>query len=281
MLVSAVLDFQTISFSPGNDLPYVLFLPTETATAWYHKKLAPDLQSDLKKALADSEQFATGEYSHALMQGGALPAVERAQVTKNLARFTGLSEDYIDRADLRVRDQGFFKELLRGERLTVGRYDSRRTGQDRESVSDSPDYDPSYAAVLGPFTATLNDYVRTELKFKSDLPYEILTGKVAPWDYGTAKNRYLDVAETLRQAITHNPYLKVFVANGRYDMATPFLATKYTFDHIGLPPNLQTNVSMGFYDAGHMMYVNQPSLVQLKKDLATFINSAVPSKTNN
>ncbi len=274
MLVSAVLDFQTLSFSPGNDLPYVLFLPTETATAWYHKKLAPDLQGDLKKALADSEQFATGEYSHALLQGAALPAAERAQVIKNLARFTSLSEDYIDRADLRVHDQGFFKELLRGERLTVGRYDSRRTGQDRESVSDSPDYDPSYTAVLGPFTATLNDYVRTELKFKSDLPYEILTGKVSPWDYGNAKNRYLDVAETLREAITHNPYLKVFVANGRYDMATPFLATKYTFDHIGLPPNLRTNVSMGFYDAGHMMYVNQPSLVQLKKDLATFINSA-------
>jgi carboxypeptidase C (cathepsin A) len=169
---------------------------------------------------------------------------------------------------------------LRGERLTVGRYDSRRTGQDRDSVGDTPDYDPSYSAVLGPFTATLNDYVRTELKFKSDLPYEILTGKVSPWDFGSARNRYLDVAETLRQAITHNPYLKVFVANGRFDFATPYLATKYTFDHIGLPPNLRTNVSMGFYDAGHMMYVNQPSLVQLKKDLTAFINSAKPSSTN-
>jgi len=280
MLVSSVLDFQTLSFAPGNDLPYVLFLPSETATAWYHKKLPPDLQADLKTALDASEQFATGEYSHALMQGAALPAAERAQTIKDLARFTGLSEDYIDRADLRVQDQEFFKELLRNERLTVGRYDSRRTGQDRDSVGDSPEYDPSYASVLGPFTAALNDYVRTELKFKSDLPYEILTGKVSPWNYGNAKNRYLDVAETLRQAMTHNPYLKVFVANGHYDLATPYLATKYTFDHIGLPANLRTNVSMGFYEAGHMMYVNQPSLVQLKKDLATFINSAAPARTN-
>lgn len=280
MLISSVLDFQTLSFAPGNDLPYALFLPTETATAWYHKKLPADLQGDLKKALAESEQFAMGDFSHALMQGAALPAADRAQVIKNLSRFTGLSEDYIDRADLRVHDQEFMKELLRGERLTVGRYDSRRTGQDRDSVGDTPDYDPSYSAVLGPFTATLNDYVRTELKFKSDLPYEILTGKVSPWDFGSARNRYLDVAETLRQAITHNPYLKVFVANGRFDFATPYLATKYTFDHIGLPPNLRTNVSMGFYDAGHMMYVNQPSLTQLKKDLTAFINSAKPSSTN-
>ncbi len=131
--------------------------------------------------------------------------------------------------------------------------------------------------MLGPFTATLNDYVRRELKFESDLPYEVLTGNVSPWDFGNARNRYLDVAETLRQAMIHNPYLKVFVANGYYDLATPFLATRYTFDHMGLPSNLRTNVSMGYYEAGHMMYVNRPSLVELKKDLAGFIHSAVPA----
>jgi len=127
---------------------------------------------------------------------------------------------------------------------------------------------------LGPFTATFNNYVRQDLKFESDLPYEVLTGKVMPWDFGTARNRYLDVAETLRETMVHNPYLKVFVANGYFDLATPFLATRYTFDHMGLPPGLQTNVSMGYYGAGHMMYVNQPSLVELKKDLAGFIHSA-------
>jgi carboxypeptidase C (cathepsin A) len=152
------------------------------------------------------------------------------------------------------------------------------TGTDVDAVGESAEYDPSFASVLGPFTATLNDYVRRELKFESDLPYEVLTGKVQPWDYNNARNHYLDGAETLRQTMTHNPYLKVFVANGYFDMATPYLASRYTFDHMGLPPGLQTNVSMGYYEAGHMMYVNQPSLVALKHDLAAFIRSALPPK---
>jgi carboxypeptidase C (cathepsin A) len=278
VLVSSVLDFQTLSFAPANDLPYILFLPSETAAAWYHKKLPADLQADRKKALAESEQFALGEYSRALLQGSDLSAAERQQTVKKLARLTGLSEEYVDRSELRIRADRFFKELLRKEKLIIGRYDSRRTGEDSDAVAEDPDYDPSYTAVLGPFTAALNDYVRRDLKFESDLPYEILTGKVAPWNFGPAKNRYLDVAQTLREAMTHNPYLKVFVANGTYDLATPYLATQYTFNHIGLPPDLRTNVSMGYYDAGHMMYVNQPSLVQLKKDLAKFIQTAAPAK---
>jgi carboxypeptidase C (cathepsin A) len=277
-LVSAVLDFSTISFNAGNDLPYILYLPSETAAAWYHKKLPPDLQADRQKALAESERFALGDYSRALTQGAALSTDDRLQTEKTLARLTGLSQDFIDRANLRVHAQDFFKELLRGERLTIGRYDTRRTGQDRNSVGETPDYDPSYTAVYGPFTAALNDYVRRGLKFESDLPYEILTGKVQPWDYSIAQNHYLDVAETLREAITHNPYLKVYVANGYYDMATPYLATRYTFDHIGLPADLRTNVTMGYFDGGHMMYVNQPSLAQLKKELAAFIQSAVPAQ---
>jgi carboxypeptidase C (cathepsin A) len=273
-LISSVLDFSTLGFNPGNDLPYIFYLPSETAAAWYHKKLASDLQADMKKALAESEQFALGDYTQALMKGAQLPADQRQQVVKQVARLTGLSEDFVDRADLRVNARQFFKELLRNERLIIGRYDSRMTGSDRNATGDSPEYDPSYTAVLGPFTATFNDYVRRDLKFESDLPYEVLTGKVMPWDYGTARNRYLDVAETLRETMVHNPYLKVFVANGYFDLATPFLATRYTFDHMGLPPELRTNVSMGYYEAGHMMYVNQPSRVQLKKDLAGFIHSA-------
>jgi carboxypeptidase C (cathepsin A) len=170
--------------------------------------------------------------------------------------------------------------LLRTNRLTIGRFDTRRTGRDRDATGETPEYDPSYTSVLGPFTATLNDYIRRELKFESDLPYEILTGKVSPWSFGSAQNRYLDVAETLRAAMNHNPYLKVFAANGYYDMATPYMATQYTFDHIGLPDDLRTNISMGYYDGGHMMYANKPSLVQLKKDLAGFIHSSLPAKTD-
>jgi carboxypeptidase C (cathepsin A) len=276
-LVSSVLDFSTISFNSGNDLPYIFFLPTETAVAWFHKKLPPDLQADRAKALKESEDYALGGYSHALMEGGSLSAEDRQSAVKEVARLTGLSEDYVDRANLRVRASRYFKELLRQERLVIGRYDARRTGPDLDPSGANPEFDPSYTSVLGPFAATLNDYVRSELKFESDLPYEVLTGKVQPWDYNDARNHYLDVATTLGEAMSHNPYLKVFVANGYYDMATPFLATRYTFDHMGLPPNLQTNISMGYYDAGHMMYVNQPSLAALKRDLAAFIHSALPA----
>ena len=277
-LVSSVLDFSTISFNPGNDLPFILYLPTETATAWYHKKLPSDLQSDRKKALQESEKYALGEYTRVLMEGSSLPASDRQRAVKEVARLTGLSEDYVDRANLRIGAGRYFKELLRHDRLVIGRYDTRMTGPDLDATGDSADYDPSFTSVLGPFTATLNDYVRRDLKFESDLPYKVLTGKVQPWDFNDARNRYLDVAETLQDAMTHNPYLKVFVANGVYDMATPYLATRYTFDHMDLPPNLRTNVSMGYYEAGHMMYVNQPSLAALKKDLAAFIHSALPGK---
>ena len=276
MLVSSVLNFETLSFSPGNDLPYVLFLPTYTAAAWYHHRLSPELETDLKQTLQQAEEFALGEYSRALMQDAALPAVKREQVVRDLARFTGLSTNYIQHARLRIKISRFTKELLRDQERTVGRYDSRYTGIDRDAAGETSEYDPSYAAVLGVFTATMNDYVRTQLEYTSDLPYEILTGKVAPWNYGEYQNRYVEVAETLRQAMTQNPYLKVFVANGYYDLATPFLATRYTFDHLGLDPTLQKNLSMGYYEAGHMMYLHKPSLVQLKKDLAHFIESATP-----
>jgi carboxypeptidase C (cathepsin A) len=158
ILVSSVLDFSTISFNPGNDLPYVLFLPSETAAAWYHQKLPPDLQADRARALAESERFALGEFSRALMQGSSLSPTERQQVVKALARLTGLSEDFVDRSDLRINDQQFFKELLRTNRLTIGRFDTRRTGEDRDATGDTPEFDPSYTSVLGPFTATVNDY---------------------------------------------------------------------------------------------------------------------------
>ncbi len=277
-LVSSVLDFSTISFNAGNDLPYILYLPTETAVAWYHKKLPADLQANRERALAESEHYALGDYSHALMQGSALTASERRRVAQEVARLTGLSEEYVDLSNLRVRASRYFKELLRDDRLVLGRYDARLTGPDLDPTAGGADYDPSFVSVLGPFSATFNDYVRRELKFESDLPYEVLTLKVQPWDYDDARNHYLDMAQTLADTMTHNPYLKVFVANGYYDMATPYLATRYTFDHAGLPPNLRANVSMGYYDAGHMMYVNQPSLAKLKTDLSAFIHSSLPGK---
>ena len=278
MLISSILNFQTASFDAGNDLPYILFLPTYTATAWYHKKLAPELQKNLPATLREAEAFAVGEYAQALLLGAALPAETRAQVAEQLASYTGLTQDYIERCDLRPNIFRFVKELLRDERRTVGRLDSRFTGIDRDSAGEQFEFDPSYANIQGPYTAAFNDYVRGELKFESDLSYEILTERVNPWSYATHENQYVNVAETLRRAITINPYLKVFVANGYYDLATPYYATRYTINHLGLDPSLSANISLGFYEAGHMMYVHLPSLARLRADLGHFITSALPSR---
>lgn len=276
MLISAILQFQTARFDPGNDLPYILFLPTYTATAWYHHKLEPDLQRDLHATLREVEAFALNEYTLALMKGAALPAAERAQIVARLARYTGLSPEYIERTDLRIEIFRFTKELLRASGQTVGRIDSRFKGVDRDAAGEAFEFDPSMAAILGPYTATLNDYVRSELQFESDLPYEILNPRVWPWTYDDSENRYVNVAETLRKAITTNPFLKVFVANGCFDLATPYFATEYTLNHLGLPADLQKNLSSASYEAGHMMYVHMPSLAQLNRDLSGFVRGSVP-----
>jgi carboxypeptidase C (cathepsin A) len=274
VLVSAVLQFQSISFDHGNDLPYVLFLPSYAATAWYHGKLAPEL-GDLAQVTARAETFARGAYTAALFQGSALPAAEREAVVQELARLTGLSCDYVERSYLRIAMDRFAKELLRAEGRTIGRFDSRILGRDRDGVGEQADYDPSYAIVQGAYTAALNHYLRAELGFKSELPYEILTGRVQPWDYGKFQNQYVDVSSTLRLAMMRNPDLRVFVANGTYDLATPYFATEYTMNHLGLPEEQVERVSMAYYPAGHMMYTDERSLAKLKGDLDAFYRAVV------
>ncbi len=279
MLVSSVLNFQSIRFDLGNDLPYILFLPTYAAAAWFHNRLPADLQSqELRAVLAEVKTFAEREYALALMQGARLPDKERRQIVIRLARYSGLSETYIEQTNLRINIHRFVKELLREERHTIGRFDARFKGIDRDAAGEHHEYDPSYAIIQGAYTAMLNDYVRSELRFKSDLPYEILTGNVHPWDYSKFQNQYVNVAETLRGAMTQNPFLKVFVGNGYYDLATPFFATEYTFDHLELDPSLQAHITMDYYEAGHMMYLHQPSLAKLKADLARFLTAALPGQ---
>ncbi len=276
MLVSCVLDFQTLRFFPSNELPFVLYLPTYTATAWYHQRLAPELQKDLRATLREASEFATGDYAAALMKGAALAGEERARIVARLARYTGLSADYLERCDLRVEIMRFTKELLRDRRRTVGRLDSRFTGIDRDAAGEVMENDPSLTNIMGPYTAVFNDYVRGELGFESDLPYEVLSFKThEAWRF-EHDGRFLEVSETLRKAMTINPHLKVFVANGYYDLATPFLAAEYTFAHLGLDESLRGNVSMAYYEAGHMMYVHQPSLARMKADLAAFVRGALP-----
>jgi carboxypeptidase C (cathepsin A) len=275
MLISSILNFGTARFDSGNDLPYILFLPTYTATAWYHNRLPGDLQRQpLAIVVAESERFALGEYTSALMKGDSLSSDERESVVAKLARLTGLSPEYLEQTNLRINISRFDKELLRDKRRTVGRLDSRFTGIDLDAAGERPEFDPSYAAIYGEYTAVLNDYVRRTLKFETDLPYEILTGKVRPWSYGRYENQYLDVSETLRAAMTQNPYMKVFVANGYYDLATPFAATNYTFSRMQVDPELRGNISMSYYASGHMMYIEKASRMKLRDDIVKFIRSA-------
>lgn len=275
MLVSSILDFQTALFDPGNDLPFILFLPTYAATAYYHGRVRT--RKSLESFLKEVEKFASGDYTLALARGSSLPAKERSRIATELSRFTGLSVEYILRSNLRIEIFRFTKELLRNKNRTAGRLDTRFTGIDRDSAGENFEFDPSMAAITGPYTATLYDYVRGELKFESDLPYEILNGKVWPWSYAQNENNYVNVAETLRKSMSSNPFLKVHVANGYFDLATPYYATRYTFDHLGLDSSLQNNISMSFYPAGHMMYIHMPSLIALKNNLENFMRSALPA----
>ncbi len=284
MLISSILNFQTAAFDRatgtflrGNDLPYVVFLPTYAATAWYHKKLSKkDQGRDLREFLDEVEDFAANEYSLALFQGSALPADKYRRVAKKLARYTGLSESYISRYDLRIEILRFCKELLRDEGRTVGRIDSRYTGIDRFRDGDAFEADPSMDATMGIYTSALNAYMHDELEYESDLPYEILSAETwQNWDYEDFKNAFVDVSETLRNTMTRNRFMKVFVANGYTDLATPYFATEFTFNHLGLDESLIDNVQMEYYDAGHMMYVHIPSLEKLADDLRGFVGDAI------
>jgi len=290
ILLSSVLDFSTLSFSEGNNLPYVVFLPHYTATARYHGRLSADYQAKpLTGLLEEARKFAIDEYAPALLKGNLLAADEYEKIAGQLSALSGLSVDYLKRANLRIRHDRFVKELLRAKRLTVGRLDSRFTGRDSDAVGESYEFDPSSAAIMGAFTSALNDYLTTELGYGKEIPYAVY-GNVRPWNYslqpslepgrpGMALTRgsrqgALNVAETLRRAMSENGDLKIFCCNGYYDGATPFFGTEYTFSQIMLDGSFKDRVSMGYYNAGHMMYIHQPSLKKLKQDLASFITGA-------
>jgi carboxypeptidase C (cathepsin A) len=275
MFISSILNFITAQFHEGNDLPYILFLPSYTATAWYHKKLTSDLQADLSKAIDQARHFAMNEYTLALMKGNALQQDERTKIVDQLATLTGLSKAYISGTNLRINIHRFCKELLRNEGKTIGRLDSRFTGFDRDDVGETNEIDPSYSVILGAYTATMYNYLRRDLQFETDLPYEILKSLYETWKYENFQNQYVNTAKDLRLGFQLHPGLKVIVCNGYFDLATPFLATEYTFNHIPLPKEQQNNIEMTYYQAGHMMYAHLPSLEQLSKDLHKFIDDSM------
>jgi len=274
-LVSPALNFQTLLFSPGNDVPYVVFLPGYTATAWYHKRLGAGLQQGgLEKAVAESREFAQNDYARALFEGSSLPALEEKQIAGRLAQLTGLESDWILRKNLRIDTSAFIERLLKKDRLIVGHYDSRFTMPHGEEPVDGLQSDPSWAAVLGPFTAGFNAYVRGELKFESDLRYEVLNRRLK-WDWTPAQNSFLSVSDSLRQALLSNRELRVFVATGYYDLATPILSTEWTINHLGLEPDMRKRIGLGYYEGGHMFYLHIPSLKRLKQDLDGLLDTSL------
>ena len=280
-LISAILDFSTARFTPGNNLPYVLFLPSYTATAWFHERLPAESQRrDLDELLEEAREWALEEYLPALTKGSRLTPAEKQRYADALSRYTGLSPAFCLENHLRVPLGRFVKELRRDERRTVGRLDSRYTGIDRDAAGESFDRDPSFSAILGPYTAALQAYFRSELGVKRDEPYHILNWNIGSWDWNLegGNNSFVNVAETLRDSMTRNPHMLVHVAAGYYDLATPFFAAEYTVDQMLLPADLRANISFDYYRSGHMMYVRDADNAKLKRDVARVFDRAASQR---
>ncbi|MTD54830.1 S10 family peptidase [Amycolatopsis pithecellobii] len=272
MLISSVLDMGTILFTEGNDKPFPFYVPTYAAIAHYH-----GLHGDrpLDDVLADAEEFAARELPYALERGARLPDEERAAAVQTLASLTGLEESYVDRVNLRIEHLRFFTELLRDRGLTTGRMDGRFTTWEPDGGRERMSDDASISRIIGAYSATFNHYVRTELEYENDLPYEILSSDVIrEWSYSDFEGRAVSAVDALGSAMRANPHLKVHVALGYYDGATPYFAAEHVLARLQIPEELRENIESAYYPAGHMMYVHEPSRVQQSKDLAAFVASA-------
>ncbi len=287
ILLSSILNFETASFAPGNDLAYELFLPSYAAVAWYHKAL-PDRPEKLKPFLDKVEKFATGEYAQALAAGSHLDADTRAEVIKKLHQYTGLPADYWDKANLRVNNSQFEKELLRGRKQVTGRLDARFSGWSVDLLGEFQNWDPTTASILPIYTSAFHRYVKHYLHYQPKHKYETLNLDVTrawKWKHqsmrtgGQAWPGFTNVSPDLAMALTQNPYLQVMVNSGYFDLGTPFYATDYTFDHLFNPVEgtrrLQKRIHRYYYKSGHMIYLNPEALKQFKKNVAQFMNEAL------
>jgi carboxypeptidase C (cathepsin A) len=273
LLVSPVLDFNTIMFNSSNNLSYVLAFPTYTAAAWYHKRL-PSKHMELNETLSEVENWVVNDYVVTLTKGNRLPPAQKEAIASRIANHTGLSQDYILKNNLKIPIGRFRKELFRNEKRVIGRMDARFTGPDTDAAGEASTYDPSLEMLIGIFSSAVNYYVRNDLKFESDIPYRYLNYSVSrAWDWSTGINHgqgYLNVSQALTDAIHINNHLRVFIASGYYDLATPYFAAKYTINHLGLDKDLRDNIRIRFYNAGHMMYIDLPSLKKLTADVSLF-----------
>jgi len=272
VLISAVMNFQTLVGNEGNDLPASLFLPSFAATAYHHGKVDKARYPTLDAFLREVEAFTMKDYTFFLMKGDRTSAEEREAMTTRLSAYTGIAADVITRHHHRISTRIFTKELLREESRTIGRFDGTIKGIDRSDAGDGYDFDPSYnLTVYGPYTAAINEHLSNTLRYEnSDKVYEILTGKVQPWNYGCDQNKFLNNAETLRSAIHKNPALRVLICSGYYDLATPYFATEYTVDHMFLDEDLRKNIAVTYYLGGHMMYTMKSELEKFTVDVKRF-----------
>jgi carboxypeptidase C (cathepsin A) len=274
VLIGTTLNLETI-WSRTDDLVFQLEFPTYAADAWYHKKVSPDLQKkNLQAFLKDAETFAQGEYASALAKGDDLPVAERKATIEKLMKYTGLDAHYLDETNLRWDVGHFTRQLLRTEHETIGRYDGRLHGPSALNTGETSEYDPSSSLITPPFVAIFQHYMRDELNYKTDM-YYYTSGGVQPWDYGGG-NAFGDTTSLLRNAMVKNPYMKVMVAAGYYDLATPYYAVEYTFNHMGLSPEMHKNITWDFYQAGHMLYIDSDSHAKLKHDIGEFISGSMP-----
>ncbi len=263
----------------GGDWPYVFYLPTEAATAWYHNKIS-NKSADLPSFLAGVQQFAMNDYLNALSKGDRLGRSERDTIVNKLSSYLGLSRQYIRNSNIRVPYARFERELLRSEGIVVGRLDGRFATFDLDRAGEGPDWDPTDSAIDAPYTTAVNQYLRADLKYDTPLDYRtsiyrIIYASGNTWDFAHNKRYPTNVAPDLANAMTQNPGLHVFSANGYYDFATPYFATVYTLKHLNIAPNLQKNISWGFYQSGHMVYLREPVLAQFKQDLARWYDAAL------
>ncbi len=277
VLISSVLDLSSVDFEKQrNDRAHALYLPTYAAIAHEHGRHG---RRGLRSVLDEAEAYAARDYPWVLSQGSRLGADERRAAVETLARLTGLTEDYVDRADLRIEHMRFFTELLRDERLTVGRLDGRFTGPAASAIAEEMDADPAMDAISGPYAAAWNHYVRAELGYSSDLHYEQISRLVHPWSFKEFEGRPIDVSASLERALRQNPHLRVHVAFGYHDGATPHFAAEDVLAHLRLPDSLRANIESAYYPAGHMMYVHEPTRVRQSADLSDFVVRTVARPT--
>lgn len=274
VLLSSVLDFQTITFDPGNDEPFIMYLPSYAAVAWYHNALA-SRPADLRPFLKEVEHFATTDYAQALLAGDNLSSTDRTRIIAKLQQYTGLSRDYIDKANLRINASQFEKELLREHGQVLGRLDARFTGETGDLLAEESGYDPQSADISSAYVSLFNQYMHEDLNYGKDKLYAI-SGRVNPWDWTHGNRRgwpgHTNVAVDLANTLSANPKLHVLLNSGLFDLATPYFAAEWTMDHMGVPKQVRSQVTEAEYLSGHMIYVHVPALAKFKANVAAFID---------